>query len=155
MTRTFGHDFSWVAGMGWQHVFCDKHSLLSFHLAAKQFPASHLLVPPCRSGSTQYAILKNSGIPEEEIPNFRDPLHWLRYFPPLAMRDIKAMGCGVDWRRSFITTDVNPYYDSFVRWQFNTLKKKGLVVKDKRFALVLRAWGLFYGQALYRSLKGS
>ena len=42
------------------------------------------------------------------------------------------MGCGVDWRRSFITTDVNPYYDSFVRWQFNTLKRLGKVVKDKR-----------------------
>lgn len=48
------------------------------------------------------------------------------------MRDIKLMGCGVDWRRSFITTDVNPYYDSFVRWQFEMLKEKGLVVKDKR-----------------------
>ncbi|KAK0709525.1 hypothetical protein B0T26DRAFT_678928 [Lasiosphaeria miniovina] len=26
-------------------------------------------------------------------------------------------GCGIDWRRSFITTDANGYYDSFVRWQ--------------------------------------
>lgn len=52
----------------------------------------------------------------------RDPLHWLEHFPPLAKRDMTAMGCGIDWRRSFITTDVNPYYDSFVRWQFNTLK---------------------------------
>jgi hypothetical protein len=34
------------------------------------------------------------------------------------------MGCGVDWRRSFITTDMNPYYDSFVRWQFWTLKRQ-------------------------------
>mmetsp|Transcript_17368 Transcript_17368/g.48365 ORF Transcript_17368/g.48365 Transcript_17368/m.48365 type:complete len:1080 (-) Transcript_17368:364-3603(-) len=87
------------------------------------------------TGTTQYGILKDSGIPEAEIPDFRDPLHWLRYFPPLAMRDIAAMGCGVDWRRSFITTDVNPYYDSFVRWQFETLKKKALVVKDKRYAV--------------------
>jgi hypothetical protein len=43
------------------------------------------------------------------------------------------MGCGVDWRRSFITTDVNPYYDSFVQWQFHTLYKAGKVVKDKRW----------------------
>ena len=34
------------------------------------------------------------------------------------------MGCGVDWRRSFITTDVNPYYDSFVRWQFEALRRQ-------------------------------
>lgn len=62
----------------------------------------------------------------------RDTAHWLKYFPPLAMRDMKAMGCGVDWRRSFITTDMNPYYDSFVHWQFWTLKEQGKVVKDKR-----------------------
>ena len=31
----------------------------------------------------------------------------------------------VDWRRSFITTDANPYYDSFVRWQFNKLRAMG------------------------------
>ena len=34
------------------------------------------------------------------------------------------MGCGVDWRRSFITTDVNPFYDGFIQWQFRTLRKQ-------------------------------
>ena len=48
---------------------------------------------------------------------------------------MRSMGCGVDWRRSFITTDMNPYYDSFVRWQFETLRKLGKVVKDKRYAV--------------------
>lgn len=43
------------------------------------------------------------------------------------------MGCGVDWRRSFITTDMNPFYDSFVQWQFWTLYKSGKIVKDKRW----------------------
>jgi leucyl-tRNA synthetase len=37
---------------------------------------------------------------------------------------MRAMGCGVDWRRAFVTTDMNPYYDSFVRWQFWTLYKQ-------------------------------
>ena len=59
----------------------------------------------------------------------------MTYFPPLAQRDITSMGCGVDWRRSFITTDVNPYYDAFIQWQFNVLKRKGLIVKDKRYAI--------------------
>lgn len=52
-------------------------------------------------GASQWEILKMSGIPEDEIPRFSDPLHWLAYFPPLAMRDIAAMGCGVDWRRRY------------------------------------------------------
>ncbi|KAG2497803.1 hypothetical protein HYH03_004074 [Edaphochlamys debaryana] len=86
-------------------------------------------------GATQWQILKQSGIPEDQIPEFRNSAHWLNYFPPLAQRDITAMGCGVDWRRSFITTDVNPYYDSFVAWQFWTLHKAGKVIKDKRYAV--------------------
>eukprot|EP01025_Chloroclados_australasicus_P057390 TRINITY_DN714_c1_g2_i3.p1 TRINITY_DN714_c1_g2~~TRINITY_DN714_c1_g2_i3.p1 ORF type:complete len:726 (+),score=86.15 TRINITY_DN714_c1_g2_i3:778-2955(+) len=45
------------------------------------------------------------------------------------------MGCSVDWRRSFITTDANPYYDSFVKWQFWTLYDKGLIIKDKRYTV--------------------
>ncbi|KIZ04294.1 leucyl-tRNA synthetase [Monoraphidium neglectum] len=75
-------------------------------------------------GATQWQILRQSGIPEEDIPAFRESSHWLRFFPPLAERDMRAMGCGVDWRRAFITTDMNPYYDSFVRWQFWTLYKQ-------------------------------
>ena len=38
----------------------------------------------------------------------------------------------VDWRRSFITTDVNPYFDSFVRWHFETLHKRNKVKFGKR-----------------------
>ena len=68
----------------------------------------------------------------------RDSDHWLRHFPPLAMRDLTSMGCGIDWRRSFITTDRNPYYDSFVRWQFELLRRQGRVVKDKRCACATR-----------------
>lgn len=73
----------------------------------------------------QWEIMTKSGIKDEDIAAFADPVHWLHTFPPLGKRDVIAMGCGVDWRRSFITTDVNPYYDSFVRWQFNTLKRHG------------------------------
>eukprot|EP00879_Flechtneria_rotunda_P018430 GHRR01019333.1.p1 GENE.GHRR01019333.1~~GHRR01019333.1.p1 ORF type:complete len:538 (+),score=194.02 GHRR01019333.1:1032-2645(+) len=87
------------------------------------------------AGATQWEILQKSGIPQDDIPKFRDSAHWLHYFPPLAERDLRAMGCGVDWRRSFITTDMNPYYDSFVRWQFWTLYRQGRIVKDKRYAV--------------------
>ena len=97
------------------------------------------------AGNTQWDILKMSGIPESELPKFRcagrvcsvrlmksidrsaamqcsDSMHWLEFFPGLAQQDISAMGCGVDWRRSFITTDVNPFYDAFIQWQFRHLK---------------------------------
>lgn len=75
----------------------------------------------------QWNILQSIGVPEDEIPKFADPTYWLTYFPPYGVSDLKLFGTQVDWRRSFITTDVNPYYDSFVRWQFNWLKELGKV----------------------------
>jgi leucyl-tRNA synthetase len=80
----------------------------------------------------QYDILKISHIPEDEIPKFHDPLYWLKYFPPHAMADLKRFGMNIDWRRSFITTDVNPFYDAFVTWQLNKLNEHGRVVRGKR-----------------------
>lgn len=65
---------------------------------------------------TQYEILLQLGIPEADIPNFSDPIHWLRFFPPQGLQDLQDFGVCSDWRRSFITTNVNPYYDSFVQW---------------------------------------
>jgi len=41
----------------------------------------------------------------------------------------------VDWRRSFYTTDKNPYFDSFVRWQFNHLKANGKITYAKRYTI--------------------
>jgi leucyl-tRNA synthetase len=76
--------------------------------------------------------MKSMGVPEAEIHKFADAEYWLSYFPPIAQEDMKMMGLGVDWRRSFITTDVNPYYDSFVRWQFQHLKEKGKLLFGKR-----------------------
>ncbi|KAJ3091299.1 cytosolic leucyl tRNA synthetase [Quaeritorhiza haematococci] len=70
----------------------------------------------------QFQIMLSMGVPKEDIHKFADAKHWLYYFPPLAMQDLKSFGAHVDWRRSFITTDVNPYYDSFIRWQFNKLR---------------------------------
>ncbi len=41
----------------------------------------------------------------------------------------------MDWRRSFITTDVNPYYDSFVRWQFLRLRDAHKIDFGKRYTI--------------------
>lgn len=80
----------------------------------------------------QYDIMKLSNIPEDEIASFTEPLHWLQYFSPRAIEDLKRVGMNIDWRRSFITTDVNPFYDMFIRWQLNMLKERGRVSRGKR-----------------------
>lgn len=41
----------------------------------------------------------------------------------------------VDWRRTFITTDSNPFFDQFVRWQFLKLKAGNKVMYGKRYTV--------------------
>jgi len=72
------------------------------------------------------------GIPRGEIHKFADARYWLHYFPQLWQQHLTEFGCGIDWRRSFITTDINPYYDSFVRWQMRRLKDLGKIRFGKR-----------------------
>lgn len=69
----------------------------------------------------QFQIMLALGIPREEIHKFADANYWLQYFPPLCKKDLNNFGARIDWRRSFVTTDANPYYDAFVRWQMNRL----------------------------------
>lgn len=83
----------------------------------------------------QFQIMLALGIPQSDIHKFADPYYWLEYFPPLWRRDLTALGCRVDWRRSMVTTDANPYYDSFVRWQMNRLKEMGKVRFGKRYTV--------------------
>ena len=83
----------------------------------------------------QWNIMKLTGIAEDEIPKFANSDHWLQYFPPIGIKDVKMIGAKVDWRRSFITTPVNAYYDSFVRWQFMHLKEKNKIKFGKRYSI--------------------
>ena len=79
----------------------------------------------------QWEIMEKM-VPENEIESFADPMKWLEYFPSYGVSDLQAFGSAVDWRRSFITTSVNPFYDAFIRWQFNRLKEGGRIKFGKR-----------------------
>jgi leucyl-tRNA synthetase len=83
----------------------------------------------------QFQIMRAIGIPLEEIHRFADPQHWLEYFPPICQRDLTNFGARIDWRRSFVTTDANPYYDAFVRWQMNRLKELKKIKFGKRYTI--------------------
>lgn len=87
------------------------------------------------SAKFQWQIMHTLGLQDEEIKKFADAAYWLEYFPPLAVQDLKSIGLHVDWRRSFITTDVNPFYDSFVRWQFHHLKSRNKIKYGKRYTI--------------------
>jgi len=71
---------------------------------------------------TQWKIMRDMGFADADIAKFGDPEQWVHYFPKEYHKDYEAAGVSIDWRRSFITTSLNPHYDKFVRWQFRTLK---------------------------------
>lgn len=85
--------------------------------------------------NTQIAILLSMSVPIEEIPNFKDPKYWILYFSKEAEKDVRKIGLMCDLTRSFYTTDLNPHYDSFVKWHFTKLARDGYLVKGKRYVI--------------------
>ncbi|MBW3582699.1 MAG: leucine--tRNA ligase [Euryarchaeota archaeon] len=102
---------------------------MGFHVTGTPIVAAAHRV--AKEDPVQLRILRESGIPEEELGKFADPHHWIAYFPDKWREDITRFGMMIDWRRSFITTDKNPYYDRFIKWQFLRLKEKGYVRKGR------------------------
>ncbi|KAK4955455.1 cytosolic leucyl tRNA synthetase [Elasticomyces elasticus] len=83
----------------------------------------------------QFQSMLAMGIPKEEIHKFADPEYWLEYFPPIWKKDMISLGARIDWRRQFVTTNANPYYDAFVRWQMNRLKELNKILYGKRYTV--------------------
>ena len=83
----------------------------------------------------QAQIMMSIGIPRTEVHKFADASYWLKYFPPVCRDDCSSLGLAVDWRRSFITTDANPFYDSFIRWQMNRLHEMGKIDFGERYTI--------------------
>jgi leucyl-tRNA synthetase len=77
----------------------------------------------------QTSILRKMGVEEELLPLFSNPEYWTEYFPAKTKDHLREMGMSIDWRRSFITTSLNPHYDQFIRWQFETLRERNYVIK--------------------------
>ena len=85
----------------------------------------------------QWNTLKDSLNTDDptELAKFADPKHWIEYFPKECKKDLDRLGFKIDWRRSFITTDLNLYYDHFIRWQFNLLKSQNRIKYGKRYTI--------------------
>lgn len=83
----------------------------------------------------QFQIMLALGTPLEDVHKFADPNHWLQHFPPIWARDLDSMGARIDWRRQMITTDANPYFDAFTRWQMTRLHEMGKILYGKRYTI--------------------
>ncbi|KAJ8952428.1 hypothetical protein NQ318_014520 [Aromia moschata] len=87
------------------------------------------------SAKYQWQIMHSLGLEDNEIKKFANAEYWLEYFPPLAVKDLTRLGIHTDWRRTFITTDANPFYDSFIRWQYIRLKERNKIEFGKRYTI--------------------
>ncbi|HDI74968.1 MAG TPA: leucine--tRNA ligase [Thermoprotei archaeon] len=75
----------------------------------------------------QIKILRESGVPSEEIKKFTEPKYIVEFYVRKARKDMRRIGFSIDWRREFVTTTLCPPYSRFIEWQYNTLRKKGYV----------------------------
>ncbi len=64
---------------------------------------------------------------DDVISTFTEPVRIASYFHKEIKQGMREMGYSMDWRREFTTID--KMYSKFIIWQFNTLKKKGLIVQ--------------------------
>jgi len=84
---------------------------------------------------TQVEILMGIGVAEEDIHKFDNPEFWLQYFPPYSQSDLEKLGINIDFRRSFITTEKQKYYDKFIEWHMTKLKEHNFISFGKRNAI--------------------
>lgn len=84
-----------------------------------------------QNDSVQINIFKTLGASDEDMKDFvkYGPKFVAKYWMKRWVEDLKLGGFSVDWRRTFISTTMNPTYSRFIEWQYNTLRKKGYVVQ--------------------------
>jgi leucyl-tRNA synthetase len=84
-----------------------------------------------RRDGQQCTTLLKMGVEDQDLEKFIDPKFWLKYWPDVAKQDLEIFGISADFSRSFITTDMNPHYDSFVKWQFERLRRGNKLMYGK------------------------
>ncbi|MEM7821361.1 MAG: leucine--tRNA ligase [Candidatus Aenigmatarchaeota archaeon] len=79
--------------------------------------------------SIQIETFKTFGATDKDIKNFIEygPEFVAKFWMKRWIEDLKIAGFSIDWRRTFITTKMNPTYSRFIEWQYNTLRKMGYV----------------------------
>jgi len=67
------------------------------------------------------------GIPPATLEKLKDPKSMASYFREDIKKGMMQIGFSIDWRREFTTID--PLYNRYIEWHFQTLNHKGLITK--------------------------
>jgi len=83
-----------------------------------------------KGDQNQIDTFKKYGLSDEQIKDFmKGPEFVARFWMGKWTEHLKQAGASIDWRRSFITTQMTPTFSRFIEWQFNLLRRKGYVVQ--------------------------
>ncbi len=63
------------------------------------------------------------------MESFKQPENIASYFSDRIVKDFNSLGYSIDWTRRFTSAD--PFYQDFVKWQFERLRSKGLIKSGK------------------------
>jgi leucyl-tRNA synthetase len=91
--------------------------------------------PKSLNPDSQIKILLSMNVPRDMLPEFVDPLKWITYFPEINTADLKKLGTSINFTRSFVTTDHNPHFSAFVRWQFKKLEDNGNIIFGSKLVI--------------------
>ncbi len=67
--------------------------------------------------------LRSFKVSDSDIEKMKDPAYIADYFMREMSTSMRAAGYGIDWRRTFVSTE--PIFSKMVEWQFMKLKEKG------------------------------
>ncbi|MBI2084748.1 MAG: leucine--tRNA ligase [Candidatus Aenigmarchaeota archaeon] len=83
-----------------------------------------------KNDQSQIETLKMYGATDTDLENFKKegPEFAARFWMEKIIESSKLMGFSVDWRRKFVTA-IDPAFNRFIEWQYNTLRKKGYVIQ--------------------------
>lgn len=109
----------------------DKKKYIPFGFHCTGMPLYSQMIKLRNGDKTVEDRLISSGV--ENIEDFKESDTWIRFFTERAISSLKSLQLdGWDSGSHMVTTDYNPYYDSFIQWQFRLLHSQGRLVKKKR-----------------------
>lgn len=83
-----------------------------------------------KGDKNQIETFRTFGLTDHELELFKKngAEYAARYWSKKIKKTAIKMGFSVDWRRTFVTA-IEPTFNRFIEWQYNTLKKKGYVTQ--------------------------
>ncbi|MBI1978790.1 MAG: leucine--tRNA ligase [Candidatus Aenigmarchaeota archaeon] len=83
-----------------------------------------------KNDKSQIETFKMYGATDKDLQMFKrkGPEFAAKFWMEKIIESSKLMGFSVDWRRKFVTA-IDPAFNRFIEWQYNTLRKKGYVIQ--------------------------